>query len=96
MVYCEGHEAILRLFGNALWCEAEGMAVSPADLSFYLTLSSSNGLCLWQHWAIGTVAAGPVLSTQGSGLSWLPQTDDTCRGAWRLFSCVLEAVPDFS
>lgn len=95
VVFCEELKVIQRMPGDALWYEAEDMAVSPADVSFHLMLFLSQGLCLWQHWTRGMVAAGPVLPAQRNGLSWLPQID-ICRGAWKLFSHVLEAVPDFS
>lgn len=94
VVFCEELTVIQRMCGDVLWCEAEDVAVSPADVSFHLMSSLSHGLCLWQHWARGMVAAGPGLPAQRNGLSWL-QTD-VCRGAWKLFSHVLEAVPDFS
>lgn len=65
VVSCKEQKAVLRMSGNAMRCDAEDMPVSPADPRFPLTFSTSYE-CLWWHWAVGTVAAGPV-PAQGSG-----------------------------
>lgn len=73
LVSCKEHKVLLRVSGNALCCDSGDMPVSPADPRFPLMLSSSNG-CLWWHWAVGTVAAGPVLPAQGSPGCHRPMT----------------------